>query len=426
MSSTNSHKSCAQFGTFRNDKDKTNVKEKYWFPELNKMTERIVGQCYECQLTTKQHRQEPVKMSKIPEKPWEVVSGGPYPDGRYNLVVIDKRTRYPEAERVYSTSAKSTTEKLKKMFATHGTPIRLESDNGPPFTSREFSEFAEVEGFQHHRVTPMHPRSNGEAENFMKLLNKTEQRARIQKISSTIALQEMLTSYRSAPHPATGITSYEGMMNRLVRTKLDYKGRLTEQFSKRETQVNERDRQYKERVKQNAENKNTKEHNFKVGDLVLLRQQKENKWSTFYEPDIYIVYKIEGSTIIATRIRDGKEPRRDSTHFKITDAQTFEANAGKDTLEKPHGWRENILRKSKTPKNTDMTESQAGQMIIEEQENVVEDNTDEPATTEAVGNEGFQPRRSERTKTLRRFCVWISATIKMTGKSLKHPLLKQE
>ena len=76
---------------------------------------------------------------------------------------------------MYSTSAKSTTEKLKKMFATHGTPIRLESDNGPPFTSREFSEFAEVEGFHHHRVTPMHPRANGEAESFMKLLNKAEQ-----------------------------------------------------------------------------------------------------------------------------------------------------------------------------------------------------------------------------------------------------------
>lgn len=92
---------------------------------MNKMTEGIVGQCYECQLTTKQHMQEPVKMSKIPEKPWEVVSvdfGGPYPDGHYNLVVIDKRTRYPEVERVYSTSAKSTTEKLKKMFATHGMP----------------------------------------------------------------------------------------------------------------------------------------------------------------------------------------------------------------------------------------------------------------------------------------------------------------
>ena len=147
---------------------------------------------------------QPNNTGKIPEKSWEVVSvdsGGPYPDGHYNLVVIDKRTRYPEVERVYSRSAKSTTEKLKKMFATHGTPERLESDNCPPFTSREFSEFAEEEGFQHHRVTPMHPGANVEAENFMKLLNKTEQRARIQKIPSTIALHEMLTGYRLTPHP---------------------------------------------------------------------------------------------------------------------------------------------------------------------------------------------------------------------------------
>lgn len=34
-------------------------------------------------------------MTVIPEKPWEVVSidfGGPYPDGHYNLIAIDKRT----------------------------------------------------------------------------------------------------------------------------------------------------------------------------------------------------------------------------------------------------------------------------------------------------------------------------------------------
>ena len=107
-------------------KTKQMLREKYWFPDLNKMTENVVGKCYECQLTTKQHRQEPVKMTNIPEKPWEVVSvdfGGPYPDGHYNLVVIDKRTRYPEVEVVYSTGIKPTKEKLKNIFATHGTPV---------------------------------------------------------------------------------------------------------------------------------------------------------------------------------------------------------------------------------------------------------------------------------------------------------------
>ncbi|MCG8047363.1 MAG: DDE-type integrase/transposase/recombinase, partial [Candidatus Thiodiazotropha taylori] len=163
-------------------KTKQMLRHKYWFPEMNKRVETLIGQCFECQVTTKEHRKEPLRMTEIPEKPWQVVSvdfGGPYPDGHLNLVIIDKRTRYPEVETVNTTSMKSTKEKLKKVFATHGTPEVLETDNGPPFNAKEFAEFAEEEGFRHHRITPLHPRANGEAENFMKLLNKTEQRARL-------------------------------------------------------------------------------------------------------------------------------------------------------------------------------------------------------------------------------------------------------
>ena len=90
-----SDKSGTQIMAPINDLDKAGVKSEI----LVKMTERDVENCYECQLTTKQHRQAPVKMTQIPEKTREVVSvdfGGPYPDGHYNIVVIDKRTRYPE------------------------------------------------------------------------------------------------------------------------------------------------------------------------------------------------------------------------------------------------------------------------------------------------------------------------------------------
>ena len=84
------------------------------------------------------------KPTVIPEKSWDVISEdfvGPYPDGHYNLVAIDKKTRYPEVARVSSTSFPQTKEKLKTIFATHGTPRQLESDNGPPFQSKHFAEF---------------------------------------------------------------------------------------------------------------------------------------------------------------------------------------------------------------------------------------------------------------------------------------------
>ena len=137
------------------------------------MVEQIVGQCFECQVTKKQHRSEPVKMKPIPEKPWEIVAvdfGGPYPDGHYNLVAVDKRTRYPEVETTHSTAVKPTTNKLKKMFTTHGTPKQLDSDNGPPFGSEEFAKFAKEEGFHHHHITPEHPRAIVEVQSFMKIL----------------------------------------------------------------------------------------------------------------------------------------------------------------------------------------------------------------------------------------------------------------
>ena len=375
-------------------KTKQMLREKYWFPEMNKMSERVVENCYECQLTTKQHRQEPVKMTQIPEKPWEVVSvdfGGPYPDGHYNLVVIDKRTRYPEVEVVYSTGIKPTKEKLKKIFATHGTPIQIESDNGPPFQSKEFAEFAAVEGFRHHRITPLHPRANGEAKSFMKLVNKTEQRAQIQKYSPMMAIQEMLIGYRSTPHPATGITPYEGMMNRIVRTKLDYENRISN-TSNKEKLINERDRQYKEKVKQNAENKNTKEHTFDVGDHVLLEQPKKNKWSTEYEPDIYIIYKIKGSTVYARSKRDGREISRDSSKFRIANKLEKHQNEGKDPAMEQQERREVVLRKSKKP--IERRDNNSADQVTGQQEEYQDDN-DSTGTREEMDEGDIPPTQND-------------------------------
>lgn len=73
-----------------------------------------------------------------------------------------------------SNSCKDTSERLRKIFATQGIPERLDSDNCAPFNSREYAEEIGL----HHRITPDHPRANGETESFIKVLNKTEKIAR--------------------------------------------------------------------------------------------------------------------------------------------------------------------------------------------------------------------------------------------------------
>ena len=160
-------KAAHHLGHLGTTKTKQMIRAKYWFPTMNSMMEQIIGQCYECQVTTKQHRQEPIKVTDIPKKPWDVIAidfSGPYPDSHYNLAAIDKRTRYPEVTKTHSTAFQPTREKLKTMFATHGTPRQLESDNGPPFNSREFTEFTKTEGFHHHRLTPEHACATSKAE----------------------------------------------------------------------------------------------------------------------------------------------------------------------------------------------------------------------------------------------------------------------
>ena len=330
-------------------KTKQMLRAKYWFPTMNNMVEQIIGQCYECQVTTKQHRQEPIKVTDIPKKPWDVISvdfSRPYPDGHYNLVAIDKRTRYPEVMKTHSTAYQPTMEKLKTMFATHGTPRQLQSDNGPPFNSREFAMFAKTEGFHHHRVTPEHARANREAESFMKLLNKTEQIARLNGGKSSVPVQEMLTGYRSTPHPATGVPPYEALMNRQIRTKLDHQARECNE-NPRDTAIDKRDEKYKDKIKQNAENRNTKEHNFLVGDHVLLKQKKRNKWSTAFEAAFYRVARIDGSSIAAKRITDGREVYRDASQFKIANSliqeNTSEENEDQEEQKNQEDWREKIL-----------------------------------------------------------------------------------
>ena len=52
---------------------------------------------------------------------------------------------------------------LKAIFARHGIPEELRSDNGPQYAPAEFTHFAKEWGFRHTTSSPCFPQSNGEA-----------------------------------------------------------------------------------------------------------------------------------------------------------------------------------------------------------------------------------------------------------------------
>ena len=67
---------------------------------------------------------------------------GPIPNThQYSLLVIDTYKKIPEVEIVHSTSTQAVIQKFDRVFAMHGIPFKVTSDNGPPFDSAEFERY---------------------------------------------------------------------------------------------------------------------------------------------------------------------------------------------------------------------------------------------------------------------------------------------
>ena len=115
----------------------------------------------------------------------------------------------------------------------------------------------------------------------------------------------MLIAYRSNPHPATGVAPYEALKGTLVRMKLDYI-EPEQQRDEKDDIIDHRDAKYKQKMKQQREGRKTRENNLLLGDYVLLKQPRKNKWSTPYEPVFYVVCRISGSQVTARRVTDGQ------------------------------------------------------------------------------------------------------------------------
>ena len=65
---------------------------------------------------------------------------------------------------MHSITSQATIEKLQQLFATHGLPETIVTDNESAFTSTEFKQYMEANGIAHLCTAPYHPASNGLAE----------------------------------------------------------------------------------------------------------------------------------------------------------------------------------------------------------------------------------------------------------------------
>lgn len=299
-------------------KTKSLLRAKVWFPYMDALVEDTVKSCDACSAVVKDERLQPLKMSELPDRPWQSLSadfGGPYPSGDYCLVVIDEYSRFPVVELVKSTSARSVIPVLDKIFATHGIPETLKTDNGPPFQSYEFRRFMEYCGTRHRRITPLWPRANAQAENFMKPLNKAIKAATVEGKSWKKQMFKFLRNYRATPHVTTGKPPAEVLFGYNIRVLLPEIQVTPPGDDDDELRLRDAERKAKQKHYADKKNCSRPPDQLQVGDSVLIRQDKHNKLTPAYNPEPMVVEQVKGSMVTARSPSLGCKTRN-SSKFK--------------------------------------------------------------------------------------------------------------
>ena len=87
-------------------------------------------------------------------------------------------------------------------------------------------------------------------------------------------------------------------------------------FENDDAYVQERDAMQKRKMKMNAVKKRiARKSEFKIGDTVLVKQERKNKMSTPFNPKPHTIVDIKGTMITASR--DGTKITRNASHYKL-------------------------------------------------------------------------------------------------------------
>ena len=178
-----------------------------WWPGMDQELEVAVRECDQCQQHQKSPAKAPMHPLEWPERPWARIHidySGPF-RGKMILVMVDSHSKWMEALSVNSATSHATIEKLQSVFATHGLPEVLVSDNGTVFTSEEFSAFMRRNGIQHLTSALYHPTSNRLAERAVQTLKGALRK----DVGEVIVRSRSFCSDTELHHSTTGIPPAE-------------------------------------------------------------------------------------------------------------------------------------------------------------------------------------------------------------------------
>ena len=218
------------------------AKQSVWWPGISKQLQKLVSECPNCTKFRVQ-RAEPLNPTPLPSLPWKKVGTDLFEWNKATyLLIVDYYSRWIEIAKLTGLNAISVIAHTKSIFARHGIPETVISDNGPQFSSEAYAQFAREYGFEHVTSSPNHPQGNGEAERGVQTVKNLLKKEGDPYLA--------LLAYRSTPLEI-GYSPCELLMSRKLRTDVP----MTEEQRKPKTPefsaVVTKDKQLKQRQKEN-------------------------------------------------------------------------------------------------------------------------------------------------------------------------------
>uniref|UniRef100_A0A182YS55 RNA-directed DNA polymerase n=1 Tax=Anopheles stephensi TaxID=30069 RepID=A0A182YS55_ANOST len=195
----------------------------YW-PGIDKDIEQLAKSCHECAQTASASPKFNKHHWEYPSNAWERVHidyAGPVADAML-LIIVDAYSKWVEVKVTHSTTTEATIKILDDIFASYGAPVTVVTDNGPQFTSEDFSNFLQRSGVKFHkRSAPYHPATNGQAERYVQTVKRALKAMHSTSATLQANLNKFLLQYRKVPHSETGEPPAKLFLGRNIRSRID-------------------------------------------------------------------------------------------------------------------------------------------------------------------------------------------------------------
>lgn len=314
------------------------LRERVWWPRMDRGVEDFVRQCLSCTLVARKDPPTPMVRTALPETTWDLLAvdfSGPYArhQGVYILVIVDCFSRYVMASVVKSTDFGSVERVFEIVFKRYGYPKAVKSDNGPPFQGEFYANYLEAHGIERVHSTPLHPQQNGTAERYMQLINKAVQTAALELKDFDQAVADTVRAHNMAKHRVTMIAPEELMFNRKIRRGLPLAG--STKTDHEETEIRERDSHEKDLGKVREDRKRrAKDTRLNVGDTAVVMRTARAKGDSRFDPTLWKVTGKRGGDL-DLETEDGRKTKRNVTMVKKIESREPPATPGSENSETP-------------------------------------------------------------------------------------------